>query len=106
MTATRAFLWLMTVLVSSAHGAQDFPPGYLDPEPVLRAAERAIGADRLRCVTIGGTAEAAIVVDPYAIKVTDEGGEIRPVRYRERIRAFGPPVHPEFAKQSVSPKGT
>ena len=61
MTATRALLWLMTVLVSSAHGAQDFPPGYLDPEPVLRAAERAIGADRLRCVTIGGTAEAAIV---------------------------------------------
>ena len=51
-------------------------------------------------------AAAAIVVDPYVIKVTDEGDEIRPVRYRERIRAFGPPVHPEFAKQSVSPKGT
>ncbi len=51
-------------------------------------------------------AEAAVVVDPYAIEVTDEGSEIRPVRYRERIRAFGPPVHPEFAKQAVSPKGT
>ena len=51
-------------------------------------------------------AEAAVVVDPYAIEVTDEGGEICPVRYRERIRAFGPPVHPEFAKLSVSPKGT
>ncbi len=51
-------------------------------------------------------AAAAVVVDPYAIEVTDEGGEIRPVRYRERIRAFGPPVHPEFAKQAVSPKGT
>ena len=46
----------------------------------------------------------AVVVDPYAIEVTDEGGEIRPVRYRERIRAFGPPVHPQFAKQSVQPK--
>ncbi len=51
-------------------------------------------------------AVTAVVVDPYAIEVTDKGGEIRPVRYRERIRAFGPPVHPEFAKPSVSPKGT
>ncbi len=50
-------------------------------------------------------AAAAVVVDPYAIDVTDEGGEIRPVRYRERIRAYGPPVHPEFAKPSVQPKG-
>ena len=51
-------------------------------------------------------AEAAVVVDPYAIEVTDEGGEIRPVRYRERIRAFGPPVHPEFAKQATAATGS
>ena len=29
-------------------------PGYVDPRPVLAAAERAIGADKLRCVTISG----------------------------------------------------
>ena len=51
-------------------------------------------------------AAAAVVVDPYAIDVTGDGGDIRPVRYRERIRAFGPPVHPAFAKPSVQPKGT
>ena len=50
-------------------------------------------------------AAAAVVVDPYAIEVTGVGGEIRPVRYRERIRAFGPPVHPQFAKPSMAPKG-
>ena len=36
-------------------------PGYLDPEPVLRAAEAAIGADRLRCVTIAGRATSGMV---------------------------------------------
>ncbi len=40
----------------------------------------------------------AVVVDPYPIEVTDEGADIRPVRYRERIRAYGPTIHPDFAK--------
>ena len=50
-------------------------------------------------------AAAAVVVDPYVIEITEEAGEILPVRYRERIRAFGPPVHPQFAKPSMAPKG-
>ena len=56
-------------------------------EELAYAAETAEAAD-----------EAAVVVDPYAIEVTEENGAIRPVRLRERIRAFGPPVHPDFAK--------
>lgn len=47
-------------------------------------------------------AKAAIVVDPYAIDVVRDGGAIRPVRYRERIRAFGPSIHPNFAKQGAA----
>jgi glyoxylase-like metal-dependent hydrolase (beta-lactamase superfamily II) len=35
--------------------AQEFPPGYLDPEPILQAAEAAIGSNRLSCVTISGS---------------------------------------------------
>jgi hypothetical protein len=38
-----------------------FPPGYIDPQPVLQAARKAIGADSLRCVTVAGTAYAGIV---------------------------------------------
>ena len=50
--------------------------------------------------------EAAIVVGPYPIEVTNEGGEVRPVSLRECIRAYGPTTHPEFAKQSaVADKG-
>lgn len=46
-------------------------------------------------------AKAAIVVEPYPIGVTRDGGDIRPVRYRERIRAYGPSIHPDFAKQDA-----
>ena len=35
--------------------AQDFAPGFVDPEPILRAAREAIGTDNLRCVTLSGT---------------------------------------------------
>ena len=37
-------------------------------------------------------AAARIVVEPYLIEVTLEGGSPRPVLYRERIRATGPSV--------------
>ncbi len=40
---------------------QAFPPGYVDPNPVLEAAEKAIGARELRCVTLSGTGYAGIV---------------------------------------------
>ncbi len=44
----------------------------------------------------------AVVADPYLIDVNEDGGQIRPVRYRERIRAYGPPVHPDFVKTTSS----
>ena len=37
--------------------AQEYPPGFLDPEPILRAAREAIGTDNLRCITIAGTVD-------------------------------------------------
>jgi hypothetical protein len=48
-------------------------------------------------------ARAAIVVEPYPIDVARVGEEIRPLRYRERIRAYGPSIHPDFAKQPGMP---
>jgi hypothetical protein len=41
---------LAVAVFSAAVSAQNFPPGYLDPLPVLKAASDAIGADRVRCV--------------------------------------------------------
>jgi hypothetical protein len=41
--------------------AGQFPPGFIDPWPVLRAAAKAIGTDNLKCVTISGTGYAGMV---------------------------------------------
>ncbi len=46
------------------------------------------------------TAEIPEVVEPYVIDVVEEAGVVRPVRYREAIRAQGPTIHPAFGKQA------
>ena len=56
--------WLVCVLFASVVGvigAQESRPGYLDPEPILLAAEAAIGADALSCVAISGSGYAGKV---------------------------------------------
>ncbi len=40
---------------------QQLSPGYLDPLPILAAAEQAIGTTNLKCVTISGTAYGGAV---------------------------------------------
>jgi len=54
-------------------------------------------------LTVGAEAEAGqVVVGVYAIDVAEaEGGRLVPVRNKEWIRAFGPTVHPEFARFDV-----
>ncbi len=47
------------------------------------------------------TAEIPEVIEPYPIDVVEEAGVVRPVRYREAIRAQGPTTHPAFAKQAA-----
>jgi Metallo-beta-lactamase superfamily len=44
----------IALAVTATVATQQFPPGYVDPRPVLEAAARAIGTDKLRCVTISG----------------------------------------------------
>lgn len=39
--------------------------------------------------------EQQVVIDPYLIDVSIEEGTVRPVRYRELIRARGPTDRPE-----------
>ncbi len=47
------------------------------------------------------TAEIPEVVEPYVIDVVEEAAVIRPVRYREAIRAQGPTIHPAFGQQAA-----
>ncbi len=53
-------------------------------EELMAEAARAVAARR--------------VIDPYLIDVAHKDGAIVPVRFREVIRAVGPPVHPDFCK--------
>ena len=48
---------LIAILVAAGTQvpAQQFPPGFVDPAPVLAAASAAIGEQNLRCVTFSGT---------------------------------------------------
>jgi len=61
MTHRLSTLLLQLVLVGGPAAAQQFPPGYVDPWPVLRRAAGAIGAEKLKCVTIRGEGYAAKV---------------------------------------------
>ena len=45
--------------------AQEFEPGYIDPEPILAAASAAIGEDRLSCISISGSAYTGMVGQQY-----------------------------------------
>ena len=40
-------------------------------------------------------------VAPYLFEVREEGGQIKPVKEREIIRAAGPTVHPHTGKQAA-----
>lgn len=49
--------------------------------------------------SIGVQAAAAqVVVGPYLIDMGEEAGRPVPLRYRERIRAYGPSNRPDLAK--------
>ena len=48
-------------LLHGAVAAQQPAPGYIDPWPVIEAAEAAIGAGSLRCVTVSGDAYGGMV---------------------------------------------
>jgi glyoxylase-like metal-dependent hydrolase (beta-lactamase superfamily II) len=52
---------LLIIFLIQQISGQQFPPGYLDPRPVLEAARKAIGTDNLKCVTISGTGYAGMV---------------------------------------------
>ena len=44
-----------------------------------------------------------VIIDPYLIEVAEVDGEVRPIKYREFIRATGPSVRPDLSKQNYVP---
>jgi hypothetical protein len=56
---------VITVLAAAHLVAQRFPPGYVDPAPILDAAAREIGEANFRCVTFSGTGYGGAVGQTY-----------------------------------------
>ena len=54
-------LLAFAVLLDVQAPAQQFPPGFVDPAPLLAAAAREIGEANFRCVTFSGTGYSAAV---------------------------------------------
>jgi len=46
------------------------------------------------------------VIEPYSIDVRTEGATIKPVRYREAIRAKGPTTHPQHGRPTTASLNT
>jgi Metallo-beta-lactamase superfamily len=57
--ATAAVALFMTLSIQTS--AQKFPPGYVDPAPLLAAAGLEIGEANLKCITYSGTGYAGAV---------------------------------------------
>ena len=51
----------LAVLLSATTAAQQFPPGFVDPAPLLAAAAKEIGEANLKCITFSGTGYSGAV---------------------------------------------
>src|SRR5687767_5988361 len=54
MAKRLCLLFTLVIAASSQIPAQQLPPGYVDPAPVLAAASKAINEQSLRCITFSG----------------------------------------------------
>ena len=72
-------------------------------DSILNAQVLSKAGDLEKRLALANAAEQAkIVVGPYEIEVSlTDVGDVRPVRYRERIRAYGPSTHADFVRQNV-----
>src|SRR5687768_16354456 len=55
MTTKASALVALLLMLGTTMPAQQFPPGYVDPAPLLAAAAREIGEANLKCITYSGT---------------------------------------------------
>ena len=82
-------------------------PGSADWVLQLSDAEVADSDERAAELLAIGEAHAAktqSVIDAYLIDVEEEGGELRPTKYREEIRCLGPTIRLDLGKQAEGPE--
>ena len=101
-------LALLPLWMNSA-AAQEFPPGYVDPWPLLAAAAEEIGEANLRCITFSGNGYSGAVGQTFENAVNVDWPRIgnlinytRSINWRPR-----PASRPSTANRaSVRPRGS
>lgn len=83
VTANRLRDGAVVFLTESGDWSLAIDDGAVAQDDARAAALLAIGA---------AAAAAQVVVAPYLVEVTADDGDIVPLTYRERIRAFGPSI--------------
>jgi glyoxylase-like metal-dependent hydrolase (beta-lactamase superfamily II) len=73
------------VAVGSQLPAQQFPPGFVDPAPVLAAASAAIGEQNLRCITFSGTGYSGAVGQTFENAVNVDWARSEMANYTRTI---------------------
>ena len=73
MGGKRVVATALAVVVAGATASMQQQPGYIDPQPILQSAAKAIGTDNLRCVTVSGTRGygGAVGQQPHAMEGVD-----------------------------------
>src|SRR5262245_39969939 len=94
-------------LMSASLAGQSLRPGYVDPEPVLRAAEKAIGTANLKCVTIAGNGYAGMVGQQFLAEKNVDWPRGEPLADYTRTMNWGAgTMKEEFTrKPGINPAG-
>jgi glyoxylase-like metal-dependent hydrolase (beta-lactamase superfamily II) len=92
---------LLTVTASAQQATTGaFPPGFVDPAPVLAAAAREIGEANLQCVTFGGTGYAGAVGQAFESGVNIDWPRIDALaNYRRTINYATRTIVEEFDRK-------
>jgi hypothetical protein len=78
-------------------------PGHTWSRHINDSAIARSGEEGAALLAVGNQAAVErIVVEPYLIEISAEGGAIRPLSTRETIRAFGPSVEEQRPLETVS----
>ena len=94
--------WGWPFVAGCAHkrAAQQFPPGFVDPAPILAAAAKEIGEANLQCVTFSGTGYAGAVGQAFESGVNIDWPRIDSLaNYRRTINYATRTIVEEFDRK-------
>src|ERR671912_233814 len=91
---------VLLMLLDIRMPAQQFPPGFVDPAPILAAAAKEIGEGNLRCVTFSGSGYSGAVGQAFESGVNIDWPRIDALaNYRRTINYGTRPLIEEFDRK-------